>query len=348
MILEKIINKINEIIPNNNTNIYNQIDILIKKYKEEMNNMSNTISKEELLKMIEIKYNDLINNIKIPLEEYLNDIKKDNLKTSITQEIINTKISEYINKFNNSYDKGLLSENKLNYIMNNLYKTGEIINTSKDNHKCDLLLRRQDKKDILIENKDYKDNVPKCEINKFLSDLINYNKTHHESVNGLLISQNSGIANKNNYQIEIDNNNIILYIHNCCYDQEKIKLGIEIIDHLSIILKDINKTTNNTYNISNETLHEINNEYLNFMNRRQTLKSFINDSTKKMIDQLMDIELPNLSNILKTKYTTITTDDLVCKKCKNYIGKNKKALSVHYRSCKVITTPSSSSSEKEE
>lgn len=58
-----------------------------------------------------------------------------------------------------------------------MFQSGEIIDTSSDNHKCDLLLKRLNRKDILIENKDYKVNVPKCEITKFVSDMTDYNSS---------------------------------------------------------------------------------------------------------------------------------------------------------------------------
>lgn len=345
IMLNKTEKILNEIIPKNN----NEINKIIKNYKEEMKDMSNIMTKEDLIKMMEMKYEKLIENIKVPLEKSINEMNINEIKSQLNQEKINTKINDYIDKFNNSTDKGLLSENKLNYILQNLYTEGEIINTSKDYHKCDFLLKRNNKKDILIENKDYKDNVPKTEIIKFLSDLTNYNSTNYDNANGILISQNSGIANKKNFQIDIDNNNIILYIHKCEYDKDIIKCGVDIIDHLTIILKDLNNKTNNTISISTETLNEINNEYLAFINRRQTLKNYINDSNKKIIDQLMEMEMPNLSHILKSRYSTIIVNDLTCEKCKKFIGRNKKALSVHYRSCKkqINDSLTPTSSEKE-
>ena len=44
-------------------------------------------------------------------------MKEDNIKMKNSQEIINTKVVEYINKFDNSSDKGNLSEAKLKFVL---------------------------------------------------------------------------------------------------------------------------------------------------------------------------------------------------------------------------------------
>jgi len=47
----------------------------------------------------------------------INEMKEDNIKMKNSQEIINTKVVEYINKFDNSSDKGNLSEAKLKFVL---------------------------------------------------------------------------------------------------------------------------------------------------------------------------------------------------------------------------------------
>ena len=53
---------------------------------------------------------------------------------------------------------------------------------------------------------------------------------------GLFLSQNFGIANKDNFEINIHNGNILLYVHEVNNDAEKIKIAIDIIDKLKIKL----------------------------------------------------------------------------------------------------------------
>lgn len=47
----------------------------------------------------------------------INEMKEDNIKMKNSQDIINTKVVEYINKFDNSSDKGNLSEAKLKFVL---------------------------------------------------------------------------------------------------------------------------------------------------------------------------------------------------------------------------------------
>ena len=342
IMIEKTLRTINENIPKSNNESYKQIEQLMIKYKDELNKTNNSLSLESMISIIDNKYSQLIDNIKTPMENYINEhvtknineMKEDNIKMKNSQEIINTKVVEYINKFDNSTDKGNLSEAKLKFVLQTMFQSGEIIDTSCDNHKCDLLLKRINRKDILIENKDYKVNVPKCEITKFVSDMTDYNSSNHENANGLMISQNSGIALKNNFQIDIiDGVNVLLYLHNCEYNQDLIQCAIDVIDHLTLLLKDINSKSDNTCNISNDILSTINTEYTQFINKKLSLKNYINDCTKKMNAQISEFELPTLSLLLKQKYSTVIVTDLTCKHCEKYVGINKKSLSVHYRSC---------------
>ena len=356
IMIEKTLRTINENIPKSNNESYKQIEQLMIKYKEELNKTNNSLSLESMISIIDNKYSQLIDNIKTPMENYINEhviknineMKEDNIKTKNSQEIINTKVVEYINKFDNSTDKGNLSEAKLKFVLQNMFPSGELIDTSNDYHKCDLLLKRLNRKDLLIENKDYKVNVPKCEITKFVSDMSDYNSSTHENANGLMISQNSGIALKNNFQIDVDGVNVMLYLHNCEYNQDLIQCAIDVIDHLTLLLKDINNKSDNTCNISNDILSTINMEYSQFINKKISLKNYINDCTKKMTQQISELELPNLSLLLRQKYSTVIVSDLTCKHCEKYVGINKKALSVHYRNCiKVKNTDNDSSDTTE-
>jgi len=73
--------------------------------------------------------------------------------------------------------------------------------------------------------------VKREETDKFLRDIENTN------YNGIFLSQTSEIVNKTNYQIDIHNNNILIYIHNVDYDQNKINIAINLMDLLSDKIK---------------------------------------------------------------------------------------------------------------
>ena len=99
--------------------------------------------------------------------------------------------------------------------------SSEIINSSNKTGQGDLILKRPNKVPILFETKNYAINVK-----KFIRDIDNTN------YNGIMLSQTSGIIGKDNFQIDIHNNNILVYIHKADYDISKIKLAVNIIDFL--------------------------------------------------------------------------------------------------------------------
>ena len=345
IMIDKTMKIINETIPKGQNQYYIQIENLVKTFKDDINKQQSNITIDNLSNILDTKYSYLLTSIKEPILNYintseehitknLNEIKENELISRTSQNIINTKINEYITKFSNSNDKGVLSESKLNYILQTTFPSGEIISTRTEKSKCDILLKRENKKDILIENKDYKTNVPKSEINKFVFDVSEYNKTNHENANGLMISQNSGIANKKNYQIDIDGTYVTMYLHNCDYNSDKIQCAIDIIDHISTKLIELNIETDNNVTFSNQLLNNINLQYTQFINKKITLKNYIQDVNKKIFQQISDLELPELSFLLKKKFSTVVNTDLNCTNCNKYNALNKKALSVHIRYCK--------------
>jgi DNA-binding protein Fis len=77
----------------------------------------------------------------------------------------------------------------------------------------------------------------------------------------------------------------------------------------------------------------INEEYKKFLNQRDAIKNYIHDTNKKLISNLYDMELPNLNNILLSKFTLTQDTNLTCLLCKKFVGINKKSLSKHKQTC---------------
>jgi hypothetical protein len=94
-------------------------------------------------------------------------------------------------------------------------------------------------------------NVSKKEVEKFIYD------TEQQNYSGIMMSQKTGITLKNNFQIDINNNNVLIYIHNMNNDPEKILLACNIIDHLTNKINDLS-SHDNTIKISENTLQLIN------------------------------------------------------------------------------------------
>ena len=126
----------------------------------------------------------------------------------------------------------------------------------------------------------------------------------------------------------------MMYIHNCNYDKDKIRTAIEMIDHLSLKINELN-TGKNTFSIQNEVIDNINKEYQIFVTKKLGLKKYAQDFINKVCHQINELELPSLSHLLNSKYSTVVNDDLICPYCKIYVANNKLGLSVHKRNCKT-------------
>jgi len=318
---------INDVIPKTNSMYYNQYEMMIKTFKEEVMKGDN----------VENKYIELINNIEKSLIGYLStsetrihneisDIKNLSVQNNIIQDKVNSELMLFLDKSKNSTYKGQMAENQIEHIINRLYPYGEIKRTVDDNNSGDFIMTRNDGIPILFEIKDYNRNIPTDEVNKFIRDV------NDNDMCGIFISISSGISKKRNFEIEIsENNNIMLYIHNMNYDGDKIKLGVDIIDNLFSRLKLNNK---DDVKISSDVLAIINKEYNVFISKRTQTIDHIKETTKKTIQYIEEMELKSLNDLLSSKFSFKNNNKLRCDFCKNFVGTNAKSLAVHQRKCK--------------
>ena len=239
----------------------------------------------------------------------------------------NIELKQFLEKQKNSTLKGKESEEKLQTCLVSAFPNGNVINKSGESKACDYLLERPGKHNILFENKDYANNVPNEEIKKFIRD-IEYQKCH-----GIMLSQNSGVTNKEDYQIDIHDNNIIVYVHFVKYDEVKIRIGVNLIDHLSEIINK-NKDMCQDAKISMEQLSEINKEYLQFIGQKKQLIENFKKMFKEHMKQLESFEMPVLTNVLNTKFTNVDQLSYKCEICGEFTAKNKRALVTHQNKCK--------------
>ena len=238
-------------------------------------------------------------------------------------------LDDFLNKYkNNSSLKGKFSENHLHKVLVHMFPTSEIIDTSKQSHFCDILLKRENKSDILFENKDYADNVSSDEIRKFAFDC----ETH--KINGIMLSQNTGIIGKPNYHIDIVKNKVLVYIHNVDYSSNKIQIAIDIIDTLTNKLKEFDEESDdaseNENIISQEVLLEINNEMNKFATHKETIINMIKESHKRIIDEVKIISIPSLDKYLFSKFGSSKTT-YPCKICNLFVGNCERSLRSHQK-----------------
>lgn len=270
----------------------------------------------------------------------LDTIREQTISNKTTNDKLISELSEFLNKYKTSSQfKGQCSENMIENILNKMYPTAEIINTTSYKASGDFIIKREGRDDIMIENKNYEANVNIDEIKKFLRDL-NEQKTH-----GIMMSQLSGIASKPNGFIEINDGKVIIYLHYVEYSSEKIKMAIDIIDNLSDKLQEItNIEDNNGYSISKDALERINDEYQKFLNHKETLQMTLKEMNKKMNSQIDEMKLPNLSLYLNDKFASIQNQQYLCDVC-NLPFQNKRSLASHKKIHKTSTNKNTTEKE---
>jgi len=262
-----------------------------------------------------------LNLLYIELFEDISDFKK----KKVVDTIINQTFKDSKTDINKNFKSDIsnIDYNLYNFLSDEL-PTADIINTN----KSDLIIKRKNKQDILIETKNYSYNVKNDDVEQF---IINVN--NHDG-HGIFISQNSGIVNKDNFQFEINNNKIFIYIHKM-KEPYTICLAIKLIDLLSEKYTNIG---NDNIVIPKDILKEINNEYQNLYLLKDKLITDLKDYTKKTLERYETISVPSLDNFLSLYYANIKKTIYICEYCNNYKCEKLLSMARHKTSCKLKIT----------
>jgi hypothetical protein len=355
-----LINKTNsvlsDIIPKSQETYYKQIQENIQKFQkniiEETNKLISSKNSNEtidsFLKNFDTKTTTLLQSVQQPIysfitasEERINSNLNNLRERAINKDGIFDNLNDFLNrhKYKHSTSTGSYGEDQLEEILNQLFPSALVQNTSKLTASGDFIVqhRGNNKPNILFENKHYSSNVNTEEVDKFLRDVKQI------SCHGVFLSQTSGIVSKKQYQIEIHNNNIVVYVLNCGYDKDKIKVAIDIIDTLSCCLASYINDQYNESTISNEIIEEINKEYIKFSSQRlaliESIKDITKEMSKKLLIQIEDIRFPNLSTFLNSKVgnynenQTNMENAIICPICKVFNAKNLSSLAAHKKGC---------------
>lgn len=245
--------------------------------------------------------------------------------------LLQNSVNDILKKFEKGVGKGNISENIVYNILLSLFPCAQIDHVGNEIKETgDIILIRKDKPKILIENKDHTScNVPRTDVDKFIRDC------EIQQCSGIMFAQNKGISNKENYEIQINNGNVLLYVHNTNFDPDKIKTAIEIVEQFKSKLDEIN-IGENVYNIDNNTLNEINKEYSSYINQKNNLLKLVRDFNEKMNSTISELKMPNLEQYLSKHYASSSNQgDNICKYCEKYIPKS---MSHHYRYCSAKKT----------
>jgi hypothetical protein len=349
-ILTKTTLLINEVVPKGNEKICSQLEGCIKLIENDTKKLLETNAKgdnqsHDLIYNIDKHFSNMVSNIQQPIFSFIQS-SEERTTTGIQQikdgasiqqhfqEKLTSELNEFLNKYkHNSTVKGSVSETELYHMLQHTMKGDEIINVSGETASCDFRVNRRDpnKPTILFENKDYNKNVSSDEVKKFERDILNQKK------HGIFISQKTCIAYKTDFQIDIINGFIHLYISEANYDTTKLRTAIDIVDSLSSkleVIANASETTEKIYPFNKEDLDELAEEYRIFTLQKSSIVETYKLMNKQMIEKLEEFQLPKIKKLL-IKLGNIESDaEFKCIHCNVGGWKNKASLAAHVRSCK--------------
>lgn len=354
-ILTKTTMIINDVIPKGQEKCYTMVESCIKSccvsIEQDTKKLLELKDKKEtqtndIIANIENVFSKMIANIQQPIFSVIQSSEErtttniQNIKEGITiqshsQEKLTTELNEFLNKYkNNSSSKGNASETELYHMLQFIMPMDEVLNVSSDTASCDFKVNRKDKdkSSIIFENKDYIRNVSTDEVKKFERDV----KT--QKLHGIFISQKTPITFKENFQIDIIDNLIHVYIPNANYDIHKVKIAIDIIDNLSSKLQIIQQQDiikEGGYSLTQEDIDELADEYRIFGLQKASIQETLKIMSKQMLDKLEEMQFPKIKKILTKLGTIEINSDFKCNYCM-WTGKSKASVAAHTRNCKHI------------
>ena len=340
-ILDKTQLLLSELVPKHNENLSKQINENIKTFcsfiTEEISKTSKTdggplsqSSLDTFIKTMDAKFSNVIDSTRKMVDSNKEATLSQFSSLTSSQNALLSDVKDVLKRMENSSSKGKMSENIVLNILRGLFPSGEIEYVGSQKESGDIMIHRKDKQKILVENKCYESKTVGSEqVKKFIHDVDTQN------CSGLFLSQEGGIANKENFEINIHNRNVLLYIHNVNYDPAIIKIAVDIIDSFKSKLDEM--TLTDDYSISNDTLEEINKEYQLFVEQKLAQLKMVKDFSQKMIKSIEDVQLPSLEKMLSSRFGYTTSGKFICDKC-HFVGKNRLALSVHKRTCDKTPT----------
>tara|TARA_B100000780_G_scaffold148795_1_gene103995 strand:+ start:117 stop:1430 length:1314 start_codon:yes stop_codon:yes gene_type:complete len=254
-----------------------------------------------------------------------NEIAFHKMQNIIPNDLIE-EMKKYFIKHKTSAYKGAQSENRIEGILNHVFKDGEITNMSSVSHCGDFHLKRNNKHTIMIENKDYKNNVTYDNVTKFQNDCRDLD------MHGIMLSQNSGISSKRDWSLEIINNKILIYLIDVDYDSCKIISAVSLIDNMAEQLNSIIKhDTETNINIDEDSMVEINDELKNFVTSKEEVYKVLTMNDKRMREALDKIKLTKLTSFFTGKCAAL--ESFKCPYCPREFA-TKGSRGAHMCKCK--------------
>lgn len=291
--------------------IYNidELKLLFESFKERLDILNN-----QKLNDLDRRNLDILSNMQNCFEKSLDSHQINNKIGSI--ESVLSSINE--NFSNNSAKKGQVAETVLFNILTEVFTDTEIIDTSHNANSGDIQMVKENRPVILLDSKNFGSKVvPKRDLDKF------YNDIQQNNCCGILCNAFGGIANKQHFEIDIIDKNIIVFIHSHQFDATLFKLATNIIYNMHQELKD--KQTDSIL-VDQRLYQNIKVEYNYYI---QTFRHHL-DIIKSNVNSLSQLSFTLLDNFFKRKATTVDLKQFSCHICSAQLS-TEKILKTHLK-----------------
>ena len=272
-----------------------QLQLILKNIEQsvviEMNKGITQNSIDQMMISIEQKFATILTHSEQKITNVLTAVsenKKDDL-------ILHSKLDQMLTKLGKNNEKGKVSENLLYGNLQNIYPTAEIRNMSQTPHAGDFWILRKDKPTILVENKNHDGTVYTGGVQKFIDNM------NTQDLCGIMISQMSNIVYRENYEIEIHNGNVAVYIHEGNYDPLKIKIAVQIIDTFKNKIEKNKLENGESFNIDKQALQKINMEFQRFNNKKIQHIAEIKTMYELLTRSAEEMEMDALGDLLEAQ-----------------------------------------------
>lgn len=227
-----------------------------------------------------------------------------------------TTINEHFSS--NSSKKGQLAEGVLYNVLTDTFPDAEILDTSNQANSGDLQIVKDDKPRILIDSKHFESKtVPKRDLDKFYADIQTNN------CSGILCNAFGGIANKQHFEIDIVDRNVLIFIHSHKFDRSIFELAVNIIYNMH---EQIKHKQQDSIIIDQRLFQNLKIEYNYYI---QTFRHHL-DIIKSNVNALSQLSFTLIDNFFKRKASTTELKAFVCHLCGTGC-KTEKILKTHIK-----------------
>ena len=290
-----------------------ELKVVFENFRERIDILNNQRLNDMDRKNLEI-FSNLQSNLQTNFERSLDSHQINNKIVSIETAL--SSINE--NFSNNSAKKGQVAETVLFNVLTEAFSDTEIVDTSHIANSGDIQMIKDEKPVILIDSKNFgSKTVPKRDLDKFYTDI------QQNNCSGILCNSFGGIANKQHFEIDIVDKNIIVFIHNHQFDSGVFRLATNIIYNMHQELRD--KQTDSI--ILDQRLYQnIKIEYNYYI---QTFRHHL-DIIKSNVNSLSQLSFTLLDNFFKRKATNVELKEYSCHICSAQLS-TEKILKTHLK-----------------